>query len=403
VAAPFNGITVLEYAGFVAGPYCGKLLADLGADVVKIEAPGTGDPARGFGPFPENITHREKSGLFLYLGLNKRSITLDPSTPTGKGLFVKLAAKADVLIEDSPPGHMADLGLGFPHLQEINPSLVYVSVTPYGQTGPQAGWKAQHINTFHASGEGYTLPGGATYSMFPDRPPVAGGTHLGEYDAGLMAASGTVAALYAREVWGHGQHVDVSKQEATFGLNRLMFAQAQAEGQVTDRTRSYVYGGIFPCIDGYVMLYPREDRQWRALVEIMGQPQLADDERFLNRSARIQNAGELNRLISQWAETLGKDEIYSLVAPSGCPVGLYADSQDMHKSPQLKARRFFQDVDHPQAGQLTYPVRPYQFSSLGEDGTKPAPLLGQHNEEIFCGELGLPLSELAGLRRAGVV
>ena len=403
MSAPFSGITVLEYAGFVAGPYCGRLLADLGADVVKIEAPVTGDPARDFGPFPENIPHREKSGLFLHLSLNKRSITLDPSTPTGKELFVKLAAKADVLLEDSPPGHMAALGLGYSELQEINPSLIYVSVTPYGQNGPQAGWKAQHINTFHASGEGYTLPGGATYSMFPDRAPVSGGTHLGEYDAGLIAASGTVAALYAREVWGRGQHVDVSKQEATFGLNRLMFTQAQAEGQVVDRTRSYVYGGIFPCNNGYVMLYPREDRQWRALAEIMDQPELADDARFLSRTARIQNAGELNRIISQWAETLGKDEIYSLVAPSGCPVGLYADSQDMHKSPQLKARRFFQDVDHPQAGQLTYPVRPYRFSGLGEDGPKPAPLLGQHNEEIFCGELGLPPSDLADLQRAGVV
>ena len=403
MSSPFEGITVLEYAGFVAGPYCGKLLADLGADVVKIEPPGAGDPARGFGPFPENIPHREKSGLFLYLSLNKRSITLDPSTPTGKELFARLAAKADVLVEDSPPGHMAELGLSFAHLQELNPALVYVSVTPYGQTGPQAGWKAQHINTFHASGEGYTLPGGATHSIFPDRPPVAGGTHLGEYDAGLMAASGAVAALYAREVWGRGQHVDVSKQEATFGLNRLMFTQAQAEGRVTDRTRSYVYGGIFRCNDGYVMLYPREDRQWRALVEIMGQPKLAEDERFLNRTARIQNAGELNRIISQWTETLGKDEIYSSVAPSGCPVGLYADSQDVHNSPQLQARRFFQKVDHPKAGELVYPVRPYRFSGLGEDGPKPAPLLGQHNEEVFCRELGLPPSELAGLRRAGVV
>ena len=239
--------------------------------------------------------------------------------------------------------------------------------------------------------------------MFPERPPVAGGAHLGEYDAGLMAASGTVAALYAREVWGCGQHVDISKQEATFGLNRLMFAQAQDEGQVVDRTRSYVYGGIFPCKDGYVMLYPREDRQWRALVEIMGQPELADDERFINRASRIQNAVELNKQISQWVKPLGKDEIYSVVAPSGCPVGLYADSQDLHNSPQLKSRQFFQDVDHPQAGQLAYPVRPYRFSGLPEGAPKAAPLLGQHNEEILCGELGLPPSKLAGLRRAGVV
>lgn len=403
MAAPFKGITVLEYAGFVAGPYCGRLLADLGAEVVKIEAPGAGDPARGYGPFPGNIPNREKSGLFLHLSLNKRSITVDPSTPSGKELFVKLAAKADVLIEDCSPGRMSDMGLGFAQLQELNQSLIYVSVTPYGQTGPHSVWKAQHINTFHASGEGYTLPGGATYAKFPERPPVAAGAHLGEYDAGLMAASGTVAALYARQIWGIGQHVDISKQEATFGLNRLMFTQSESEGHVVDRTRSYVYGGIFSCNDGYVMLYPREDRQWRALVGIMGNPELAEDERFSARASRIENAGEVNAAISRWTQTLGKDEIYSLVAPSGCPVGLYADSQDLHKSPQLQARKFFREVDHPLAGQLSYPVRPYQFSGLPEEATIAAPLLGQHNNEIFCGQLGLPPAELAELKRAGVV
>lgn len=394
---------MLEYAGFVAGPYCGRMLADLGAKVVKVERPGTGDPARGYGPFPENVPNREKSGLFLYLNLNKRGITLDPTTPAGKELFLKLAAKADVLVEDSTPGLMAQLGLGYPQLQKLNPALVYVSVTPYGQTGPQSRWKAQHINTFHASGEGYTLPGGATYAKFPERAPVAGGAHLGEYDAGLMAASGTVAALYAREVWGRGQHVDVSKQEATFGLNRLMFTQAHAEGHVTDRTRSYVYGGIFPCKDGYVMLYPREDGQWRALVTIMGQPALADDERFFTRAARIENASEVNKKISQWTATLGKDEIYSQVAPSGCPAALFAEAQDVHSSPQLQARQFFRSVDHPQAGPLAHPVRPYRFSGLTEDAPEPAPLLGQHNEEILCGELGLPPSELASLCKGGVV
>ena len=403
MSAPFQGITVLEYAGFVAGPYCGRLLADLGADVLKVEAPGTGDTARSYGPFPGDIPHPEKSGLFLHLNLNKRSVTLDPSTAAGKELFVKLVDKADVLIEDSPPGSMAELGLGYTQLQGLNSSLVYVSVTPYGQTGPQAGWKAHHINTFHASGEGYTLPGGATYAIFPERPPVAGGANLGEYDAGTMAASGTVAALFARELWGKGQHVDISKQESTFGLNRLMFAQAESEGQVVDRTRSYVYGGIFACADGHVMLYPREDRQWKALVGIMGRPELAEDERFLNRASRIKNANEVNTVIAQWTANLGKDEIYSLVAPSGCPVGLYADSQDLRNSPQLQSRKFFEEVDHPQAGQLTYPVRPYRFSSLPKGAPNAAPLLGQHNQEVFCGDLELTPGEFAELKIAGVI
>ena len=172
MSAPFEGITVLEYADFIAGPYCGRLLADMGARVVKIEPPGAGDSARSYGPFPGDVPDREKSGLFLYLGVNKRSVTLDPVTPAGRDLFVKLAAKADVVLEDKTPGGMALLGLDYPTQREINARLVYVSITPYGQNGPKAGWKARHINSFHASGEGYTLPGGATFAALPVRPPV---------------------------------------------------------------------------------------------------------------------------------------------------------------------------------------------------------------------------------------
>ena len=400
---PFAGLTVVEYAQFIAGPYCGKLLAGLGARVVKIEPPGGGDAARRYGPFPEDVPHQEKSGLFLFLNTNKQSVTLDPATPSGRELFHKLAVKADVLVEDTTPGTMEKLELDYGSLRKTNPGLVFVSITPYGQYGPRAGWKAHHVNTFHASGEGYTLPGGATFSVFPDRAPVVAGVHLGEYDAGLIAASGAVAALYAREIWGTGQHVDVSKQESTLGMNRLMLTQAQADGEVVDRSRSYVYGGIFPCRDGYVMIYPREDRQWNALVKIMGKPELAESEYFCTRDARIQHAGEVNRLIAQWTANLGKDEIYSRVAPSGCPTALFATSEDVYRSPQLQARQFFSSLDHPQAGKLLYPGLPYKLANASPDPARPAPLLGQHNAEVFCDELGLSHDELSGLRKGSVV
>ena len=403
MSAALTGLTVLEYADFIAGPYCGRLLADLGATVVKIELPQSGDPARGYGPFPGGAPDREKSGLFLYLGLHKRSVTLEPGTPEGRDLFTKLVSKADVLVEETVPGAMAQLGLDYHTVKEINPRIVYVSITPYGQYGPKASWKAHHINTFHASGEGYTLPGGATATAFPDRAPVAAGAHLGEYDAGLTAASGAVAGLYAREIWGGGQHVDVSKQESTMGLNRLMLAEAQAQGTVTDRTRSYVYGGIFPCRDGYVMIYPREDSQWSALVAIMGQPELSGEQRFCTRAARIQHSAEVNRLIREWTTGLTKQEIYDLVAPSGCPAAVYATSEDLYASVQLQARQFFHQVDHPTMGQLTMPVRPYKLSTGAEETAGPAPLLGQHNEQVFCGELGLSREQLSGLRDRGVI
>ncbi len=408
MSSAFSALTVVEYADFIAGPYCARLLAGLGAAVTKIERPRVGDSARGHGPFsggdPDRggVPDRERSGLFLYLGIDKRSVTLDPGTPEGRDLFLRMVSKADVLVEDTAPGDMAQLGLDYPALREVNPGLVCVSISPYGQSGPKARWKARHVNSFHASGEGFTLPGGAASAAFPDRGPVAGGAHLGEYDTGLTAASGAVAALYAREVWGTGQHVDVSKQESTTGLNRLMLAEAAAQGTVTDRTRSYVYGGIFPCSDGFVMVYPREDRQWGALTGLMGQPELSEEERYCTRAARIQHSEAVNRIIGDWAATRTKQEIYDLVAPSGCPVAFYATSEDVYQSVQLEARGFFHQVDHPRAGRVTLPVRPYKVS-IDSTPVSPAPLLGQHNEEIFCGELGLSREQLRQLQERGVV
>ena len=401
--SPFQGLTVLEYSGFIAGPYCTRLLADLGARVVKVEETGVGDPARGWGPFPGDLPDREQSGLFLFLGANKKSITLDPALPTGRDLFLRLAARADVLVEDTRPGSMGDLSLDFGALSAINPRLIYVSITPYGQDGPNSQWSAYPINSFHASGEGYTLPGGMGHAMFPQRGPTTAGGHLGEYDAGLLAASACVAALFSRELWGSGQHLDISKQEATLALNRLTNAQAMGRGQNVHRSRGYEYGGIYQCKDGYVIIYPREDHQWRALSGIMGQPELGDDDRFRTRPDRIRHGEEINGIIKAWAADLTKEEIYYQVAPSGCPTAPFSTAEDLFRSPQLRERSFFEEVDHPKAGPLQYPTRAYRFSEIAISPTQPAPLLGQHNEEIFCGELELPREELAELRRSGVI
>ncbi|MDP6549431.1 MAG: CoA transferase [Dehalococcoidia bacterium] len=403
VSAPFAGISVLERAGFIAGPYCAKLLGDLGARVVKIEPPGAGDSARGFGPFPGDVPDRDQSGLFLYLATNKRSVTLDSALPAGRDLFTRLAATADVLVEDSCPGTAKPLGLDYATLQQANPRLVYVSITPYGQDGPRSQWKAHHMNTFHAAGEGYTMPGGIGYTKFPDRAPITGGAHVGEYDAGLMAALATVAALFAREVWGLGQQVDISKQEATMALNRLTLANYFGIGQLNDRSRNYEYGGIYACKNGYVNVYPREDHQWRALAEVMGRPELAEQKRFLTRGDRIEHGAEANQIIREWTATLNKDEIYHRLASKSCPASPFATSEDVFNSPQLASRGFFAEVDHPKAGTLRYPSQPYQFSSCPRPADSPAPLLGQHNEEILCGELGLTGKELTALRRGGVI
>ena len=399
----FSGITVLEIADFIAGPYCARLLADLGARVIKVEPPHGGDSARNYGPFPDDVPNRERSGLYLLHNTNKESITLDPSSPRGRELLARLAASADLLVEDTPPGTMRELGLDFSSLHATNPSLVYVSITPYGQDGPKAPWAARHINTFHASGEGYTLPGGIGYATFPQRGPVTAGGHLGEYDAGLQAAIAAVAALYAREVWGVGQHVDISKQESGLALNRLLLAQFLGQDRRVDRSRTYEYGGIYSCRDGYVILYPREDQHWQALAAIMEQPELGQDDRFRTRASRIQNGAKVNGILAAWAATLGKEDIYYRVAPSGCPSAYFATAAEVMASPQLAERGFFQEIEHPRAGRLPHPSLPFLLSSSPDLPQRPAPMLGQHNEQVLGQELGVTPQELADLRRSGVV
>jgi crotonobetainyl-CoA:carnitine CoA-transferase CaiB-like acyl-CoA transferase len=232
---------------------------------------------------------------------------------------------------------------------------------------------------------------------------VTAGSHLGEYDAGMQAAIASVAALYAREVWGVGQHVDISKQEAALALNRLLLAQFLGQGRRTDRSRTYEYGGIYSCRDGYVILYPREDQHWQALATIMEQPDLGHDDRFRTRADRIQHGAEVNSVLAEWAATLDKEDIYYRVAPSGCPSAYFATAEEVLASPQLAARGFFKEIDHPRAGRLSYASLPFALSGAGDLPQVPAPLLGQHNELVFCQELGITPRQLAELRRGRVI
>jgi crotonobetainyl-CoA:carnitine CoA-transferase CaiB-like acyl-CoA transferase len=238
---------VLEYCQMAAGPYCGKLLAALGAEVVKAEPPA-GDRARHEGPFVEESPHAEKSCLYLYVNAGKLGITLSLESPKGRRIFEQLIESADVLLEDTSPGTLDTLGLGYARLRQINRRLVVTSITPFGQTGPYRDYKAYSINSYHSGGDGYLLQSGAESLS---RPPMTAGGHMGDFEAGGSAAVATVAALFASQVTGEGQHVDVSKQEALLALNRDISARtASGEKEETRLTRKYPYGGMVPCKDG---------------------------------------------------------------------------------------------------------------------------------------------------------
>ena len=379
VELALTGVQVVELAEGITGPYTAKLLADLGADVIKVERLPAGDSARQHGPFPGHQPHPERSGLFLYLNTNKRGVTLDLDSAAEQCLLRALIAQADVFIEDRPPGWLTARSLGYDTVRQDRPELIMTSVTRFGQDGPQAGYKGYPLTTAHAGGEAYTLPGRLSLELFPDREPVQPGGSLGEYDSGLCAAVATLGALLS----GIGQHVDVSQQEALMNLNRPTMAHYFAYGEVISRQRGYAFGGAIPCQDGYVLLRPIEDNHWHGLAHAMGREELIDDERFRTRQARTDNGALLNELVLAWTMQHTKVALYERIAGTGCPIGYFATAEDVVHSPQLAAHEFFVPCTHPAAENVLLPAAPYRLSRTPWRLRRPAPLLGQHNQEIL--------------------
>ena len=397
-----EGITVLEWAQRVAGPFCGRLLADMGAEVVKVEPPD-GDASRRHGPFLNSAPDPETSALFLYVNANKMSVTLDPTTPRGAELFRRLAATSDILIEDRQPGEMQSLGLDYQSLRQANAGLVYASITPFGQTGPYAGYRAYDLNIFCAGGEANALPGSLSNQLFPGREPVRAGEGLADYDAAMTASVAIVSALLARDLSGAGQHLDISRQDAAMALTRETIQRYTGYGEVVTRDRAYFLGGIFQCRDGYVALFPREDRHWLSLCEVMGRDDLSRDERFSDLAGRSTHKDILNAALQEWVEDKPMMEVYEKASDGGCPAGYYATAAEVAASAQMASRGFFVELEHPRAGRLSYPTSPYNMSETMPSTEQAAPLLGEHNAEVFGRRLGLAAEEMNELRRGGVI
>jgi crotonobetainyl-CoA:carnitine CoA-transferase CaiB-like acyl-CoA transferase len=394
-------LKVIELCNLVAGPYCTKLLADLGAMVIKAEPPGTGDEARKRGPFLNDIPNPETSGLFLYLNTNKLGITLDIKTATGKNILKELIKQTDVFVEDNPPKLMNELGLTYAELKKLNPRLVMTSITPFGQTGPYRDYKAYELNSFHAGGEGYLLP-----IQSPDlsREPLKGGGLVGDCVCGLSSAIATLAATYRMRESGLGQHVDVSKQDVLMTMVLLMVAMFANMGVVPNRLKRPLLMPLpMECQDGYTMISVLTDREWQDFVEFMGNPAWAQDERFSKWLQRHICGDDINPHVMEWLSQHKKQEIFHKLqakAVSAVPVNT---AEDLVKSPQMEARGFFVDVHHPRAGKLKYPTVPYKFSETPCRMKRSAPLLGQHNVLVYCQMLGYTKEELAKMAEAGVI
>ncbi len=398
-----EGVKVLEYGGLVAAPYCAKLLADLGAEVIKIEPPGVGDESRKRGPFPDDIPHAEKSALFLYLNTNKLGVTLDLGSTTGKGIFKSIIKDVDIFIEDSSPQTMNRLGLGYSDLCGINPRLIMVSLTSFGQTGPHADYKACPLNLVHSGMLGYMTP---WVSRWPDREPIQPGGFLGEYGGGLSAATATLAALYVQRMTGKGQHVDVSKQEALIALNRVNAPQFPNDGESDTRfvNLSGLLGDIVPCKDGHIVFQINETHHWQGFVQLIGSPEWALDPVYLNGEERGKRfISEIRPRVLEWAKHYTKEELYHKGQSANCPFAVVNSPADVVNSEHHRARGFFVDVEHPVAGKIKQAGAPFIMSETPWAVEKPAPMMGQHNEQVYCQRLGYTRKDLVELRKAGII
>lgn len=400
VKKALTALKVLDLGQFISGPFCAKTLGDLGADVIKVE-PSEGDEARKFGPFLNSVPHPERSGLFLYLNTNKKGITLNVSTAAGKKLLKQLVEKTDILIENSSPGTMKKLGLDYDSLKEINPKLIMTSITPFGQTGPYKNYKSSDLVMYNMSGSGNVTPLHST----PDQEPLKTGGHLTDFYAGISAATATMCAVHNCKKTGRGQHVDVSCLEAFINMIWAFFTGYQFENDALVRYGKVAWApiAVLPCKDGYVSFQFQEEHQWSSLMEIMGNPDWAENELFKDQWARAENWDACSALMIDWLKDQEKESFFHMAQANRCPVAPVNTMEDALRSEHLTERKFFVEVDSPETGKVKYPSAPYKFSKTPWIIDQPAPTLGQHNEEIYCNRLGYAKQDLVRMRTSGAI
>ena len=400
--AALPNLRVLEIASLIAGPYCGKLLASLGARVIKAEPP-SGDLSRRRGPFPGDVPHPERSGLFLYLNTGKQSVTLNLNDPSGRDLLHQLIANVDLVVHDYSPADAAAIGLDSDGLLAVNPDVIITVVTPFGSTGPYANHRAGHLATFHAGGEGWLLPNGVALDTFPDRPPIVAGANMGDYQAGLTAAVGAVAAAFHRlNTPGDapGQVVDASAQEAQLSVGYMPIQRHESEGITETRfSRYFRVGGVLPASDGYVELLTLEARQFESLLAFMGNPDWGSPDMFSDPAT---HGPELNRHMRDWFSQHPRDWLYTEGQAHGVPIAPYYTPSEVFNSPQQRERAYYTPVEHPATGSLEYAGAPFQLDTTPTTLSR-APLLGEHNALVYGGLLGYLPEQLTALARSAAI
>jgi crotonobetainyl-CoA:carnitine CoA-transferase CaiB-like acyl-CoA transferase len=390
-----EGVRVLDLSRFIAGPSCTMLLADMGADVIKVERPG-GEDSRQVAPFMNG-----HSVYTMVFNRNKRAITVNTRDEQGRNLLRKLVREwADVVVENYRPGTMDKMGLGYEQLKTLKEDIILTSVSGLGQTGP-----LKDRAMFDAAAQ--AMSGLAYRNGRPDDPPMFTGVFLADYIAGAYAAFGTMAALFHRELTGEGQVVDVALLDSLFSVLGVQMAAWLLLREKMPRTGNRdLYTApakIFEAADGYIYFHGGTDSLFKRLASAMGKYELAEDPRFATSPARMENVEELEKIVDRWVREQSVAEISAKLEEAGIPYGPVADIPEATSNPQLRAREMMVEVDHAQAGRIVVPGIVAKLSKTPGSVHMAPPTVGQHNQEVFCDLLKLSPQELEELRSQGVV
>ena len=390
-----DGIRVLDFTRVLAGPYASMILADLGAEVIKIELPGRGDEARGFGPFQNG-----ESAYFTSVNRGKKSVTLDLHTSVGQGLARDLAGRCDVLIENFRPGRMRRFALGYEELHALYPRLVYASVSGFGQTGPYAERPAYDVIV-------QAMGGLASITGAPGGEPVRVGSSIGDLSAALFSVIGILAAVARAHKSGQGQQVDVSMLDCQVALLENAISRYYVTGEVPtplgSRHPSITPFQFFRAADGHVVVAAGNDSLWRKLCEALGVAELAAEPRFATNALRTENQAELENSLQVAFATRSVREWEGALGAAGVPCGPIHTVKQVVEDPHVKARQMIIELVHPTAGSQAQPNSPLKFSETPVELSHAAPLLGEHTLDVLGNLLGLDEEEVAALATAGVV
>ena len=395
-----DSIRVLELTDGIAGPYCAKMLADYGAEVIRI------DPPISVAPPYQEIDQAGRTALNLHLNTNRKSVTLNLEFERGRELLLELALRCDVVIESMRPGAVEGLGIGYHRLANSRPDIVMTSVTPFGQAGPYSEWNYTELTLF-------AMTGAMHREGLPNRYPLKYGGEIAQYFAGTVAAAATMGAIAGVTLSGEGDWIDISILECMAGHphqvgRRAPFAYS-GEPDLRIEPRASAAGGrepyavgTFRCKDGYVSFLPLGPRMWPNIAEMIGQPELRDDPRFQSPQDRTDNRVELERIFQEWLDQRTRMEVFDAAQRAGLPGGPVLQALEAVDNDHFRARNYFQHIDHPQYGGHHYTGLPFLLSDATTSAPTPAPTPGRHSREVLTGLLEMSNEDLSALAERGI-